>query len=265
MVFRRGEERFFFRLNKGDGIVSSMSHQTKPIRLHIATYNVHKCRGMDGRTRPSRIASVLHGLKADVVALQEVMGAGPGGRGQEEDIGARLNMESVLASARILRGHLYGNALLSRFPIDRHITYDLSQHGYEPRLCQRVDLLMEKHPIHIYNVHLGTSRAERIRQAAQLIRILEDPKVHGPKIVLGDFNEGHRGPTSRLLSEKLDSLDLAPFLQWRRTYPGVFPVFHLDHIYYQGAVEIIKVAVPRKWLCLVASDHIPMVAEVHIG
>lgn len=173
-------------------------------------------------------------------------------------------MVSVLASARILRGHLYGNALLSRFPIDRHITYDLSQHGYEPRLCQRVDLLIGKHPIHIYNVHLGTSRAERIGQAVQLIRILEDPKVHGPKIVLGDFNEWHRGPASKLLSERLDSLDLAPFLQWRRTYPGVFPVFHLDHIYYQGSVEIIKVEVPRKWLCLVASDHIPMVAEVHI-
>jgi len=111
-----------------------MIHGTKPIRLHIATFNVHKCRGVDGRTRPSRIASVLKGLRADVVALQEVIGAGPGGRGQEEDIGARLNMVSVLASARILRGHLYGNALLSRFPIDQHITYDLSQHGYEPRL-----------------------------------------------------------------------------------------------------------------------------------
>jgi len=173
-------------------------------------------------------------------------------------------MVSVLASARILRGHLYGNALLSRFPIAQHITYDLSQHGYEPRLCQRVDLLMGKHPIHIYNVHLGTSRAERIKQAVQLIRILEDRKVHGPKIVMGDFNEWHRGPASKLLSERLDSLDLAPFLQWRRTYPGVFPVFHLDRIYYKGSVEIIKVEVPRKWLCLVASDHVPMVAEVHI-
>ena len=242
-----------------------MSHQTTPIRLHIATYNVHKCRGLDGLTRPSRIASVVHGLKADVVALQEVIGAGPGGRGQEEDIGDRLNMVSVLASARILRGHLYGNALLSRFPIDRHITYDLSQHGCEPRLCQRVDLLMGKHLIHIYNVHLGTSRAERFGQAVQLIRILEDPKVPGPKIVMGDFNEWRRGPASKLLSERLDSLDLAPFLQWRRTYPGFFPVFHLDHIYYQGSVKIIKVAVPRKWLCLVASDHMPMVAEVHIG
>jgi endonuclease/exonuclease/phosphatase family metal-dependent hydrolase len=241
-----------------------MIHGTKPICLQIATYNVHKCRGVDGRTRPSRIASVLKGLRADVVALQEVIGSGPGGRGQEEDIGARLNMGSVLASARILRGHLYGNALLSRFPIDQHITHDLSQHGCEPRLCQQVDLLMGKHPIHIYNVHLGTSRAERIRQAAQLIRILEDPRVHGPKIVMGDFNEGHRGLASKLLSERLNSLDLAPFLQWRRTYPGFFPVFHLDHIYYQGSVEIIKVEVPRKWLCLVASDHIPMVAQVHI-
>lgn len=241
-----------------------MSHGTKPIRFHLATYNVHKCRGMDGRTRPSRIASVLKGLKADVVALQEVIGAGPGGRGQEEEIGAQLNMVSVLASARILRGHPYGNGLLSRFPIHQHITYDLSQQGYEPRLCQRVDLLMGKHPIHIYNVHLGTSRAERIKQAVQLIHILEDRKVQGPKIVMGDFNEWHRGPASKLLSERLDSLDLAPSLQWRRTYPGVFPVFHLDRIYYKGSVEIIKVEVPRKWLCLVASDHVPMVAEVHI-
>jgi endonuclease/exonuclease/phosphatase family metal-dependent hydrolase len=219
---------------------------------------------MDGLTRPSRIASVIRGLKADVVALQEVIGAGPGGRGQEEDIGARLGMAPVLASARILRGHLYGNALLSRFPIERHIIYDLSQQGYEPRLCQRVDLLMDKHPIHIYNVHLGTSRAERMKQAAQLVRILEDPKVHGPKIMLGDFNEGPRGPVSKLLSERLDSLDLTPFLQWRRTYPGIFPVFHLDHIYYQGSVEIIKVEVPRKWSCLMASDHMPMTAEVHL-
>ncbi len=27
--------------------------------VRIATYNVHKCQGMDGRTRPERIARVL--------------------------------------------------------------------------------------------------------------------------------------------------------------------------------------------------------------
>jgi len=28
-------------------------------RFRIATYNTHKCRGMDGRIRPSRVAQVL--------------------------------------------------------------------------------------------------------------------------------------------------------------------------------------------------------------
>jgi endonuclease/exonuclease/phosphatase family metal-dependent hydrolase len=38
--------------------------------LRVATYNVHRCRGIDGRVRPARIAEVLR-EDADVVALQE--------------------------------------------------------------------------------------------------------------------------------------------------------------------------------------------------
>jgi endonuclease/exonuclease/phosphatase family metal-dependent hydrolase len=53
---------------------------TRPA-LRIATYNVHRCRGLDGRTRPDRIAAVLRSINADVVALQEVVGAGPNGGG----------------------------------------------------------------------------------------------------------------------------------------------------------------------------------------
>jgi len=49
--------------------------------LRIATYNVHRCRGLDGRTRPDRIAAVLQAIGADIVALQEVVGAGPNGGG----------------------------------------------------------------------------------------------------------------------------------------------------------------------------------------
>ena len=234
------------------------------VRLRIATYNVHKCRGIDGRTQPLRIASVLHHLKVDVVALQEVIGHGPKGRGQEEEIGHRLNMTSLLAPARLFRGHLYGNAFLARLPVEHHVTYDLSEGDCEPRYCQRVDLALGNQSVHIYNVHLGTSRAERSLQAERLIQILEDAKVRGPKIVLGDFNEWRKGPATKLLCGKLESLDLGPFLKWRRTFPGIFPVFHLDHIYYAGAVEFVKVEVPRRWLSFVASDHVPLVAEVRI-
>src|SRR5262245_9889528 len=47
----------------------------RPMReavFRVATYNTHKCRGMDGRIRPHRVAQVLQELEADVIALQEV-------------------------------------------------------------------------------------------------------------------------------------------------------------------------------------------------
>jgi len=55
-----------------------------PTQLRIATYNIHRCRGLDGRTRPARIIAVLSSIDADVVALQEVVGAGPHGGGHAE-------------------------------------------------------------------------------------------------------------------------------------------------------------------------------------
>jgi endonuclease/exonuclease/phosphatase family metal-dependent hydrolase len=74
-----------------------------------------------------------------------------------------------------------------------------------------------------------------------------------------------RGLATTLLTEKLNSVDLRNYLQRRRTYPGLFPVLHLDHIYYAGRVEIMRIELPRTRLSLVASDHLPLVADVRIG
>ena len=63
---------------------------------------------------PSRIIDVLREVDADVIALQEVIGAGPEGAGQAEEIGAGLGMGWVMASVRHLRNHLFGNVVLSR-------------------------------------------------------------------------------------------------------------------------------------------------------
>ena len=40
--------------------------------MKVASYNIHKCRGVDGVTRPDRIIGVIGELGADVIALQEV-------------------------------------------------------------------------------------------------------------------------------------------------------------------------------------------------
>ncbi len=233
--------------------------------VRIATYNIHRSRGLDGRTRPDRIVSVLRDIDADVVALQEVVGAGPHGGGHAEQMGAALGMGWVMAPARQLRGHQFGNAVLSRLPITAHFEHDLSWKTCEPRRMQRVDIAVDGSTLHIYNVHLGTAILERRHQAERLASVVCDRHVGGAKVVLGDFNEWMRGPVTRTLSERLNSVDLRNHLRRRRTYPGVFPVLHLDHIYYAGKLEITGIELPRTRLTLVASDHLPLVADVTLG
>ncbi len=243
------------------------SRTSRPhIDLRIATYNIHRCRGLDRRTIPARIAQVLREIEADVVALQEVIGAGPAGAGQAEEIGAAVGMGWVMTTVRHLRNHLFGNVVLSRFPIVHHSHYDLSWRTCEPRACQRADLdLGQGRTLHVYNVHLGTAVLERRYQAPRLASFVHDHRVNGPKIILGDFNEWMRGLATKTLSSLFDSVDIKAHLQRRRTYPGIFPLLHLDHIYYEGKVEIRGVELPRTRKALMASDHLPLVANVRLG
>ena len=201
--------------------------------VRVATYNVHKCRGMDARTRPQRIASVLAPLDADVIALQEVVGASQRRPGQAAELGAALGMGWVMAPTRHLRGALYGNVVLTRLPVKQHVQHDLSWKTCEPRGAQRVDLVIDEdhHLLHVYNVHLGTSLGERRVQADKLADLVHARRPLGPSVVLGDFNEWARGLATDILSSRLESIDLTKHLTRKRTYPGWFPLLHLDHIY----------------------------------
>ena len=233
--------------------------------IRVATYNVHRCRGLDGRTLPTRIADVIRAIDPDLIALQEVIGAGPHSQGHAEELGALLGMGWVMAPTRHLRGSLFGNVVLSRFPMRHHVQYDLTWKTCEHRGVQRVDIALDSDTLHFYNVHLGTSLLERRHQAAKLASLVHDRRVIGPKIILGDFNEWARGIAKDILAERLQSIDLSKHLSRRRTYPGFFPILHLDHIYYEGTVEVLKVSMPRDRMTLMASDHLPLVADLKIG
>lgn len=233
-----------------------------PGHLRLATYNIHKCRGMDGRTRVERIAEVLASLDADVIALQEVVGGGPDEDGQAAQLGALLGMGWVMDPVRLLRGKGYGNVVLSRLPITHTHQCDLSCDKREPRGCMRVDVDVDGQSLHVFNVHLGTAVFERRKQAPRLAEFVADRHVPGPKVLLGDFNEWVKGLTSKTLGEMLEGVDLSHHLRRRKTYPGVLPMFHLDHIYTAGGLEVQKVTLPRNKLTLVASDHLPLVADV---
>ena len=235
-----------------------------PIR--IATYNVHKCVGLDRRCKASRIAEVLQELKPDIVGLQEVLSIGEGSRdlNQAQFLAEELGMNLAMGDVRQLRGGLYGNVVLSRFPVRAFCRFDLSVPGREERGCLRSDILMPTGEVlHLFNVHLGTAFTERRHQAKKLLEheLIRSRNLEGPRIVLGDFNEWIRGLASHMLAAEFTSADIRLHLRQSRTYPGVFPLMHLDHIYYDNDLIVERVALHKSLKALVASDHLPLYAD----
>jgi endonuclease/exonuclease/phosphatase family metal-dependent hydrolase len=237
------------------------------IRIRVATYNVHKCRGLDRRTMPERIGAVIAELDADVVAIQEILDA-RSGRPQYHQatrVTSKLNdYEVCFGENRRLHGGAYGNMTLSRFPVRNCQNYDLTWRHRERRGCLRSDIALPGNTIlHIFNVHLGTSFVERRHQGRRLLtdQVLRRQEYRGPRIVVGDFNEWTRGLASRLMADAFEEIKPGKFLRYARTYPGILPVFHLDHFYYDKQLTLRSFHLHRSRTALIASDHLPIVAE----
>jgi endonuclease/exonuclease/phosphatase family metal-dependent hydrolase len=238
--------------------------------IRLVTYNIHKCRGWDRRVSPERIARVLASLDADCIALQEVVdGSAVERPNQAREICEALGSgyKAVFGRNRDLRGADYGNATLTRLPVARSENYNITWKHREPRGCLRSDLLLGNGALlHVFNVHLGTSYMERRAQGPLLLsdRMLNHAAHTGPRVILGDFNEWMRGLTSELMAEQFRKIHLRQHQRKRGSFPGPLPVLELDHIYYDEQLELVRFELVRTRLSLVASDHLPLLAEFQI-
>ncbi len=233
--------------------------------FRIATYNIHKGRGIDGRVRIERILRVLREVEADIVTLQEVINHEK--RTAEEHqacyLADQLGYFYSVGETRKHREAAYGNVTLSRWKFEAVSHIDLSVAGREPRGALRTDIRVGSEILHVFNVHLGTAVRER-RAQAQLIdrHLLKALDVPGHRIVMGDFNDWNHGLVSKTLSSEFHLTDLAQHLPRTRGYPALLPLVHLDHIYLDHELKIEKARFHRNRLSLVASDHLPLVADV---
>ncbi len=237
--------------------------------FRIVTYNVHKCRGLDRRVRPERIVKVLSETNADIIALQEVLSIEGSSRERDQArfLAEELGMNSRFGENRRLSGGAYGNVVLSRLPLLGVYNYDLTWRGRERRGCLRVDVLIEnRFPLHVFNAHLGTAFIERRHQGRKLVgpQMINSAELVGARVVLGDFNEWTRGLASRLLASHLVSANIMHHMRRAKTYPGVLPFLHLDHIYYDPQLELKNLTLHRSRTAIIASDHLPLIADFQL-
>lgn len=231
------------------------------ISLVVASYNIHRGVGLDRRRDLDRISAVIAELAPDVVGLQEVVrDAAPGRLDQAAYLARRLGMELVMGETRRNGEGAFGNAILTRLPIQGSERFDLSWRRREPRGALRVDLGVGDDVLHIFNCHFGLRLRERREQIELLEAFVRWTGRQGPRVLMGDFNEWHRGPVTRSLR-----LEFAPAMRrMRRTHPSPFPLFPLDRIYWDAELTGDGFQVHRSRLARLASDHLPVVARLRL-
>lgn len=238
------------------------------ITVKVATYNIHKGVGLDRRFSPERIVDVLREIDADLIALQEVLCHSQLQRRDDQAnfIGEELGMDFRIGENRKINGGDYGNVILSRLPIIGHQNFDISVTKYEPRGCLHAEVEIAGKPLHFMNIHMGTSYFERRKQVNKLLaeHVLRRPDLIGRRIVAGDFNEWVSGITTRLFKSEFKSLEPKLHLGRRRTFPGVMPLVHLDHIYFDEEFRLVEAWLHRSRKSLIASDHLPIVARFEL-
>jgi len=232
------------------------SSDQEPWPLTIAAYNIHRAVGRDGRFSPNRIVDVVTEMRADVIALQEV----PLGGTHVTNVLACLQQATGFTTAEgptlDLPESRYGNAVLSRYPMQAIRNIDLSFGMREPRGALDADLTCHGHPLRVVATHLGLSPAERRHQVRRLLQAFDTEAM--PVVLLGDINEWFMwGRALRWLRSHFQRAPAPP------PFPSHRPIFALDRIWIRPYQRLVKVSVHMSPLARIASDHLPLVA--HIG
>jgi endonuclease/exonuclease/phosphatase family metal-dependent hydrolase len=225
--------------------------------LRLATYNVHGHKGTDGKIVTTRTFEVVRRLDADCVALQEFVNApAPTGEPLVEQWARLLGMHGAYAPAFERGGEVFGNALLTRWPIVAQHAHDISLHGYRQRVVLEALVAVGGLTLQLMSLHLGVSPRERALQAQRLFELCSATRgdFH---VLLGDFNEWSRfSAVSRRLRAYFDATRQVP------TFPSRAPVVGLDRVWVHPRGRLRETRVDASPAARIASDHLPLIATL---
>jgi endonuclease/exonuclease/phosphatase family metal-dependent hydrolase len=242
------------------GLCASLAAAAEaPPRLRLLTYNIRHALGGDDVVDLLRIAKVIKQARPDLVALQEVdVGVKRTNQvDQARELGRLTDMKSAFGKALNTGGGAFGNAILSRWPVQNVTVHPLPRGAKtEARtlLSVRVRPRNGLPKLLFATTLLGPeSEQERILQMQEINRKLV-PTRHVSSILAGDFAADPSDPPIGILLEKWEATGGA---EPDPTAPAKNP---------DRTVDYVMVSQPSGWKVVdvdvidepLASDHRPL-------
>jgi endonuclease/exonuclease/phosphatase family metal-dependent hydrolase len=229
--------------------------------ITLASLNLHA--GLTSRGEPFDVAGAIHGLKADIIALQEAwrpdghpdsvtqVAAELGAQARHRGLAIRTNRARLGVGTDNGPGS-WGLAVLTMLPITGYQEIELGRAPVDSinRAAQVLTVTTPAGPpLRVVNTHL-THRFTSPAQLALLAWRLAGGRL--PTVMAGDLNMPRLGTLAALGYRSVLS---------GRTFPAALPLIQLDHLLIRGRIR----ASGGEVLDPVGSDHLPIRAQLSVG
>ncbi len=227
--------------------------------MRVASYNIRKAIGLDRRRKPERILEVLSEIDADIIALQEA-DRRFGGRASALPLHL-IEEHSLYHPVPVaVRPHSlgwHGNALLVKKHVEVIDCAALHLPSIEPRGAITAELRVHGEKLRVIGLHLDLSGLWRRRQSSAILHHVAAQPQRLPTILMGDTNEwGRNRGCLHDFGTHHSAVHTGP------SYHARMPVAALDRIFVSPELEVTDAGVHRSATARIASDHLPVWADL---
>jgi endonuclease/exonuclease/phosphatase family metal-dependent hydrolase len=227
-------------------------------QVRVMTWNIHGALGRNRRFDLLRVVDLIRRWDPHIVALQEV-----DSRRTLTEFGdpfsfleRELGRHGIGAKSIETTDGVYGQMLISRWPLVNTEVHDISWPEREPRRAIRTEVQTPAGLLRVIATHLGLSWRERGAQIQKLLELVGRDRE--TTVLLGDFNDWlWAGSVRRPLAEAL------PARTRHRTFPSIWPMLRLDRVYCRPEGVLAHSFVDRN--ARHASDHLAVIADVRLA
>jgi len=229
--------------------------------VRVMDYNLHNGFNTDGQLNMEELAQVIEAADADVIALQEVSRGWllNGSVDMLEWLSQRLDLPYVYGPTE---GLLWGNAILSRYPVVSEVAYPLppdSSRLHRGYLIAEIDIGQEL--IQIMDTHLHHIEADSEIRQEQVPVLIEGWDGAPRSILMGDLNATPDSPEMILLAAAglvNVTAEIGPDPSF--TYYSANPDNQIDYIWISPDLIPLESRIPQS----TASDHLPIVGVITV-